>query len=1005
MRRLVIALAVCLGAPPLPAASHPNAHGCATEPGGILTKLFRHRQQRQRLGAALSAEPGATLPDIGQIAIVDDSEGAVIRPNAFDLRLRTLRFDPSGADAAQYTAASQALSFDTAASDAGVALAGLGDDDTRPLRLPFSFPFYGRRYDTLHLNSDGNLTFTVPDFASSPRSLSRALAGPPRIFALFQDLDPSLPQAAVRSFAASGRFVLTWDNVPEWRASGVGPRQSFQIALYAGGRIEFHYRDITLSDAVVGLAPGELRNGSVAADFSAGVPTATSSALAEIFSSTTDIDEVTISHKFYRNHDDAYDLVIAFNNFDLQLGPGAFAGEINVRNRVLGIGDLLRSGPVFDSGAEFGSPLRLQSFVNMGPLSNYPPGPRDIIPQFAISRNTPIGVLGQEVGHRFLVYPRFLDPLTSRPSSALLGRQAAHWSFYFNSDASVVEGNRIEDRGADVSPRFLTTGTVERYNALDQYLMGLRAPGEVPATFLVRNPSPGLPASSPPQSGVSFDGMRQDITVQMIADAEGRRAPDSTVAQKHFNMAFVLMVREGTQPTAPQLAQLDQLRLEWENFFSAATDNRATARTGVVKALRISTWPAGGVLRGAPGQGTVTIASPAGSSLTVLLSADSGVITVPASVTIPAGGVSASFVITGNRAGVAELTARVSDPAFEVARSFVQAREDPAQLQFEIVSGDNQRGLAGAALPQPIVLRLRDQNDVPFSGVPVVLAASGNGVVTPARALTDPDGRVQVTWRLGSAPHTLRATLEAAASVSTVVNATVASPPQFAAGAVVSAATFQSGALAPGGLVSVFGLALAEETRAAASLPLPVFLGGTTVTIGGVPAPLLYVSPRQINLQVPFELAGASAPIVIATADGSSPSVAAAIGPAQPGIFYDAASGLGAIIHNSDGRPTTQRPARAGDFLQIYATGLGAVSPAVRSGLAAPLSPLSATVAEPRVTIGGVPAPVAFSGLAPGFAGLYQLTVQVPQGLAGGRQRVSVTLGGLRSNEAEVIVE
>ena len=214
---------------------------------------------------------------------------------------------------------------------------------------------------------------------------------------------------------------------------------------------------------------------------------------------------------------------------------------------------------------------------------------------------------------------RSLDPVTNQRSLGLLGRDNAHWSFFFNSDASVVEGNRIEDRGEGQSPRFQTTATVQHYSALDQFLMGLRPASEVPPTFLVRNPSLPISASSAPQAGRSFDGTRQDITVQMIVDAEGRRVPDATVAQKHFNFAFVLLAQEGAQPAAEDLAQIERLRLAWEQFFTAAVDNRGTASTGLVKRLRLSTWPAGGMLSGSPASATVSLASPVNRDLAVQL--------------------------------------------------------------------------------------------------------------------------------------------------------------------------------------------------------------------------------------------------------------------------------------------------------------------------------------------------------------------------------------------------
>ena len=124
----------------------------------------------------------------------------------------------------------------------------------------------------------------------------------------------------------------------------------------------------------------------------------------------------------------------------------------------------------------------------------------------------------------------------------MLGAQAAHWAFTFNSEASLLEGNRIRDNGVGASPRFTTIGTVEGYAPLDQYLMGFRAPDEVPPTFYVANS--GI-FTRLPQVGVEFSGERRDIRIEEVIASEGRRTPDSTVAQRQFRFALILIVRAG----------------------------------------------------------------------------------------------------------------------------------------------------------------------------------------------------------------------------------------------------------------------------------------------------------------------------------------------------------------------------------------------------------------------------------------------------------------------------
>jgi len=226
----------------------------------------------------------------------------------------------------------------------------------------------------------------------------------------------------------------------------------------------------------------------------------------------------------------------------------------------------------------------------------------------------------------------------------------------------------------------------------------------------------------------------------------------------------------------------------------------------------------------------------------------------------------------------------------------------------------------------------------------------------------------------------------------------------FSGAGVVNAASFNLGTssgepvLTPGGLYSIFGTSLSAGTDSASSLPLPRQIAGTTVSINGTPVPLLHVSPLQINFQAAFELNGLAAEILVSSAAGSSGTIEVPIRQAQPGIFFHAQTGDGAIL-NADGTPVTQRTPGPGDFLQIFVTGLGAVDPPGRTGLAASASPLSFTAVSPQVFIGGREASVVFSGLAPFFAGLYQINARIPVELAPGRHALSVSAGGIRGNE------
>ena len=182
-----------------------------------------------------------------------------------------------------------------------------------------------------------------------------------------------------------------------------------------------------------------------------------------------------------------------------------------------------------------------------------------------------------------------------------------------------------------VSPRFRTIAAVEKYSDFDQYLMGLRDADEVQPSFLVENSTSLRTPSSAPSVGITFDGDRKEIAVDMIINAEGKRIPPSNLSQKDFTFAFVLLVEEGTTPSLQKLSQLNAIRTEWEQFFSDAVGQRAEARTSIVKLLQLSTWPAAGVLRGTPGAGSVEIATPLAADLDGMLTTDNGVIEAPPS--------------------------------------------------------------------------------------------------------------------------------------------------------------------------------------------------------------------------------------------------------------------------------------------------------------------------------------------------------------------------------------
>jgi uncharacterized protein (TIGR03437 family) len=189
-------------------------------------------------------------------------------------------------------------------------------------------------------------------------------------------------------------------------------------------------------------------------------------------------------------------------------------------------------------------------------------------------------------------------------------------------------------------------------------------------------------------------------------------------------------------------------------------------------------------------------------------------------------------------------------------------------------------------------------------------------------------------------------------------------------------------------LTAVSGVASAQ------SFPLPVQMQGTSLTINGIPAPLLAVAnvagAEQINFQVPFEVdAPGQARIVVSSGGRDSAPIEVPVFPAKPAVFV--IGGIGpAVVHASTGAlVTATNPARPGEVVVIFCTGWGPVAPLVPTGSPAPIATLSRAILPFAVTVGGNDAVVDFAGLAPTFAGLYQVNLEIPSGLTG----TSVPLG------------
>jgi uncharacterized protein (TIGR03437 family) len=339
-------------------------------------------------------------------------------------------------------------------------------------------------------------------------------------------------------------------------------------------------------------------------------------------------------------------------------------------------------------------------------------------------------------------------------------------------------------------------------------------------------------------------------------------------------------------------------------------------------------------------------------------------------------------------------------------------------------------GPAGTSGPElPIVVRVGATN---LSATVTSIALSSPGIY-----------QVNFLVPLGTPSGAAKLTVEVGGAASNALSIVIVGP---AINGVLNAASFAQGAkVAPGSLVSVFGVSLATGD-ALGVYPSATLPGGGAITINGVSAPLFDVvaSQAQINLLVPFETpAGGSVPVVVINSAGTSAPFLLDMAAAAPGIFRipdpsnTRRSNAAVLVANTAWRvmPLSMaaalgipqdcaaskvpvaaicgQPATPGDAIQIYATGLGRATAngnplgnQLRTGDVAPAngSTLYKTVDTPIVKIGGIDAQVVFAGIAPGFAGLYQLNVVVPAGAPiGDDVPVIVTMGGA-SDQATIAI-
>ncbi len=322
------------------------------------------------------------------------------------------------------------------------------------------------------------------------------------------------------------------------------------------------------------------------------------------------------------------------------------------------------------------------------------------------------------------------------------------------------------------------------------------------------------------------------------------------------------------------------------------------------------------------------------------------------------------------------------------------------------LAGTGVIGTAGEQNPELLLAKVVDRHGAPVAGLPMdFTAVSGGGAIYAADSQTDLFGVIAADVDLGPAPGAQNFSVTGGGLTVPFFNA---ARPKPTIAAIVNGAGFAADRpVAPGSIATIFGDALADYAGSLRGLPLPLALKHTAVTFDfpennlSAAGRLFFVSDGQINVHIPWEFAGLNFALVkVRIGDSYSETVSLDLADSAPGIFDYNSGGMrfGIVTHADGSLATPSHPARAGETVVLYMTGNGPLDTAQTTGEAASTTSLARTRQLPVARIGGREAPVVFSGLTPGFVGLYQVNATIPDGLPSGNLELTVTANGIASN-------
>lgn len=327
---------------------------------------------------------------------------------------------------------------------------------------------------------------------------------------------------------------------------------------------------------------------------------------------------------------------------------------------------------------------------------------------------------------------------------------------------------------------------------------------------------------------------------------------------------------------------------------------------------------------------------------------------------------------------------------------------------FQAVSGDGQQLPANSLSPEPLVVQVLSEQDQPVAGVAVAFTIlSGEGSIESQSMTTDASGRAIAVIQAGDTLGELAVEATALGQTLTFTLEVIGATPILTADGFTNAASFRSG-LSAGSAASIFAQNITGDVEGVLAAPydpatgFPVALAGVRVLVNGVPAPILALvnlnGQEQINFQVPFETTGNFATVVVDNNGSQATITGVPVFTPQPGVFEVAVEGgtFAAALHTDFSLVTPSNPARPGQTIQLFLTGLGRLTPAVATNVEGPVPP-AMTAATPQVTIDETVQTVVGSFYAPQLISVYPINLTLGQNVVIGNRSLQVTINGVSS--------